>query len=51
MVMLMSGHLQVFDILDSYDYTRFGDVLSANLKYEGGLQTTTGLDSFINVSH
>lgn len=41
---------QVFDILDSYDYTRFNEVLSTDLKYEGGLQKTSGLDNFINVS-
>uniref|UniRef100_UPI00406DB52D Sordarin/hypoxysordarin biosynthesis cluster protein G n=2 Tax=Sordaria araneosa TaxID=573841 RepID=UPI00406DB52D len=39
---------KVFDVLDSYDYTRFGEVLSTDLKYEGGLQKTSGLDNFIN---
>ncbi|KAK4210606.1 hypothetical protein QBC37DRAFT_442634 [Rhypophila decipiens] len=39
---------KVFGILDSYDYTRFSEVLAADLEYEGGLQKTSGLDSFIN---
>jgi len=39
---------KVFDILDSYDYDRFSEVLATDLQYEGGLQTTSGLDNFIN---
>lgn len=41
---------KVFDILDSYDYAQFSDVFAAQLQYEGGLQTASGLDNFINVS-
>ncbi|PVH92547.1 hypothetical protein DM02DRAFT_699458 [Periconia macrospinosa] len=38
---------KVFDILDSYDYDRFSEVLATDLQYEGGLQTASGLDNFI----
>ncbi|KAL7940476.1 hypothetical protein V8C42DRAFT_337452 [Trichoderma barbatum] len=38
---------KVFEILDSYDYDRFSEVFATNLEYQGGLQTTSGLDDFI----
>ncbi|KUL83796.1 hypothetical protein ZTR_06650 [Talaromyces verruculosus] len=39
---------KVFDILDSYDYDRFSEVFTSDLQYEGGLQTSSGLNDFIN---
>ncbi|KAL6691272.1 hypothetical protein J3F84DRAFT_387223 [Trichoderma pleuroticola] len=38
---------KVFEILDSYDYERFSEIFATNLEYQGGLQTTSGLDDFI----
>ncbi|KAK7756054.1 hypothetical protein SLS62_001997 [Diatrype stigma] len=39
---------KVFEILDSYDYGRFSEVLATDVEYEGGLQKASGLENFIN---
>ncbi|KAK8007928.1 hypothetical protein PG989_001918 [Apiospora arundinis] len=38
---------KVFDILDSYDYDRLSEIFAVDLQYEGGLQSSLGLENFI----